>query len=54
MVKVLLDIGSTPFNRDRDEIASWIETEERTTPTDCYLSREEHHHLPYDRQWSTF
>ena len=54
MVNVLLDTGSTPFNHDRDEIANRIESESRTTPNDCYLSREEHHHLPYSRQWISF
>ena len=41
VVKVLFDTGSSPYNFVREEIADWIEAEERGLPSDCYLSAEE-------------
>ena len=41
VVKVLFDTGSTPYNYVREEIAAWIEEEERRLPSECYLSTEE-------------
>ena len=41
IVKVLFDTGSSPFNFVREEVAAWIEAEERKLPSECHLSMED-------------